>query len=171
MRFLVDFLSAKRWPFVSGLILIGSSASYAQDTWRGPTNESWFTSENWTQGIPTSRENALVDNGTTVKIPVPPPETSFATAASLTIGTTTAGSTVQLTGGNLGALNNPVSVTIGSKGTFEFSGGFHFGSMVDNGTILFDTVTSQVLSGVSGSGRIIINGIALTLNAENTFNV
>jgi autotransporter-associated beta strand protein len=43
--------------------------------------------------------------------------------------------------------------------------------MQDNGTILFDSVTDQTLSGVSGAGRIEIKGgIALTLNGENTFN-
>ena len=93
-----------------------------------------------------------------------------ATAANLTIGATTDGSTVQLFGGNLGSQTHAVSVTIDSHGTFEFSGGFHFGSMEDNGTILFDTAPRQTLSLVSGSGRIIINGIALTLDGENTFN-
>src|SRR5882762_970891 len=140
MRFLADFLAAKRWPVVCSLILIGSSASYGQDTWLGPTNSSWFGGSNWSfEHPPTSRETALVDNGTTVKIPVPPPETSFATAANLTIGTTTAGSTVQLTGGRL-TVTNPL--IIGADGTLLFSGGSLFGGgnvIHNDGTVAYET--------------------------------
>ncbi|MGA8480310.1 MAG: autotransporter-associated beta strand repeat-containing protein [Chthoniobacterales bacterium] len=168
-RLVVDFLSAKRWLGVLSLILIVSRLC-GQDTWQGETG-SWFTSTSWSLGAPPmGDQNAAVDNGTTVQIPVPPSGTPVATAANLTIGATTDGSTVQLFGGNLGSQTHAVSVTIDSHGTFEFSGGFHFGSMEDNGTILFDTAPRQTLSLVSGSGRIIINGIALTLDGENTFN-
>jgi outer membrane autotransporter protein len=169
-RLLVDFLSAKRWLGVLSLTLVGSSTLCAQDIWQGKTG-SWFTPANWSLGAPpTSQQNAVVDNGTTAQIPVPPEDTPFAMVATLTIGATKAASTVRLTGGNLGSQNAPVSVIIDSKGTFEFSGGFEFGNIKDNGTILFDTVASQTLNGVSGSGRIMINGIALTLDGENTFD-
>jgi autotransporter-associated beta strand protein len=169
-RFLVAFLSATRRLGVLSLILIGSPALYGQDIWQGETS-SWFTATNWSFGArPTSNQDAVVNNGTTAQIPVPPLGTPPATAATLTIGTTMAGSTVQLAGGDLGSQSAPVSVIIGPQGTLEFSGGFLTGSIQDNGTILFDTVPNQVLSGASGSGLITINGIALTLNGNNTFN-
>jgi outer membrane autotransporter protein len=171
-RFQVDLLlSARRWLALISLMLCGSSDLYGQDTWISETTSSWFLGRNWSlERRPTSTDNVVVDNGTTAQIPAPPEGTSFAEAATLTVGATTAGSKVQLIGGNLGSQNSPVNIIIGSQGTLEFSGGFAFGAIQDNGTMLFDTVPNQVLSGASGSGRIIINGIALTLNGENTFN-
>jgi autotransporter-associated beta strand protein len=168
----VDFLSARRWLALFSLILCGSSGLYGQNTWISrTTTSSWFSGDNWSlESPPTSNESAVVDNGTTAQIPTPPEGTSFAAAATLTIGATTAGSKVQLIGGNLGSETSAVNIIIGPQGTLEFSGGFAFGAIQDNGTMLFDTVPNQVLSGASGSGRIIINGIALTLNGENTFS-
>ena len=86
---------------------------------------------------------------------------------TLTIGTTVAGSTVQLIGGDLDA----TSVIVGPHGTFEFSGGLLSASFQDEGgTVLFNTAPVQHLSGLSGFGQLIIDGIALTLNGDNTFN-
>jgi autotransporter-associated beta strand protein len=167
----VDLPSARRWLAPFGVIIIGSSALYGQDTWISRTTSSWFLGDNWSlERTPTSSDNVVVDNGTTAQIPTPPEGTTFAAAATLTIGATTAGSKVQLIGGNLGSDTSPVNIIIGAQGTLEFSGGFAFGGIQDNGTMIFDTVPDQVLNGASGSGLIIINGIALTLNGENTFN-
>jgi autotransporter-associated beta strand protein len=172
-RFLVGSLWVLCWSVAITLIFlfIGSSALYAQtDTWQGPQGaSSWFIGGNWTlEAPPAPTQNATVDNGGTARIPTPPRGASTATAAILTIGSTVAGSTVQLFGGDL----NAKSVIVGSHGTFEFSGGFLNTSVsfVDNGIVLFDTIAAQHISGLSGSGQLIINGIALTADGENAFN-
>jgi fibronectin-binding autotransporter adhesin len=170
-RSLVSFFSPKHWlPGVS-LLLIGATTLYGQDSWQGPVGASsdWFLRTNWTDGVPITGVNATVNNGGTAQIPVPPEGTPTATVATLTIGASVAGSTVQLIGGDL----NANSVIIGPQGTFEFSGGLLRTSVSfqDNGGIvLFNTVASQHLSGLSGSGQLIIRGIALTLNGDNTFS-
>ncbi len=192
MRSPVHSLWSMRRLVAVNLIFLsnGISALYAQpalDTWQGPTvvttgdsrilDSSWFTNTNWrAPGVegpvhfpPTPDQNALVDNGTTAQIGIPPTGTPTASAATLTIGTAVAGSTVQLFGGDL----NASSVVIGAHGTFEFSGGFLHTTVSfedKGGIVLFNTSPSQTLSGLSGSGQLIINGISLTLDGTNTFN-
>jgi outer membrane autotransporter protein len=161
-RFLVDFLSAKPWPVVCSLILIGSSASYAQDVWQGPTNGSWFTPRNWTLGSPpTFAETALVDNGTVAQIG-PQVERGFATAGTLTIGATVPGSTVQLLPGGRLEITNPL--IIGAEGTLLFSGGSLVGGgnvIHNDGTVAFETPSTpgneQLVHGIDGSGRLIVD--------------
>ena len=172
-------------------LFVGSSALYAQDDiWQGPnTDNSWFTPANWTLGIPTSAQNATVDNGTTAQIAAPAPTTAFANILAIT----NTGSTVQLTAGFslnvttlsignggtfhlLGALTVSNPVEIGNGGTFQVSSGgttnpidFH-----DNGTLLFDGSNSLV-SNVSGTGQLVItvitgNGTVLTVSSvSNTY--
>jgi outer membrane autotransporter protein len=161
-RFLVDFLSAKPWPVVCSLILIGSSASYAQDVWQGPTNGSWFTPRNWTLGSPpTFAETALVDNGTVAQIG-PQVEGGFATAGTLTIGATVPGSTVQLLPGGRLEITNPL--IIGAEGTLLFSGGSLVGGgnvIHNDGTVAFETPSTpgneQLVHSIDGSGRLIVD--------------
>ena len=161
-RFLVDFLSAKPWPVVCSLILIGSSASYAQDVWQGPTNGSWFTPRNWTLGSPpTFAETALVDNGTVAQIG-PQVEGGFATAGTLTIGATVPGSTVQLLPGGSLEITNPL--IIGAEGTLLFSGGSLVGGgnvIHNDGTVAFETPSTpgneQLVHSIDGSGRLIVD--------------
>jgi outer membrane autotransporter protein len=162
MRFLVDILPAKRWPVVFSLILIGSSASYAQDIWQGPTNGSWFTPGNWSLGTPPSIEqNALVDNGTVAQIGLQV-ERRRATAGTLTIGATVPGSTVQLLPGGTLDIINPL--IIGADGTLLFSGGnlSGGGNVIHNdGTVAFETPSTpgneQLIHSIDGSGRLIVD--------------
>jgi outer membrane autotransporter protein len=161
-RFLVDFLSAKPWSVMFSLILIGSSASYAQDIWQSPTNSSWFVPGNWSfERPPTSEQTALVDNGTVAQIG-PQVEGGRATAGTLTIGSTVAGSTVQLLPGGRLDIINPL--IIGADGTLLFSGGSLVGGgnvIHNDGTVAFETPSTpgieQLVHSIDGSGRLIVD--------------
>ncbi len=96
--------------------------------------------------------------------------------STLTIGTTVAGSTLQmLPGGDL-TVNSPV--TIGTGGTLRFSGGGNSGGTLfanaihNNGNILFDGSLDHALNAVvTGSGDLIMAGTGiLALNANNTYS-
>jgi outer membrane autotransporter protein len=158
----MDFLSAKRWSLVSSLILIGSSASHAQDIWQSPSTSSWFVSSNWSfERPPSSEDSALVDNGTIAQIG-PQDERSAATAGTLTIGATVPGSTVQLLPGGRLDVTNPL--IIGADGMLLFSGGALFGggNLIHNdGTVAFETPSTpgdeQLVHNIDGSGRLIID--------------
>jgi outer membrane autotransporter protein len=163
-------MSARNWLVVLGLILIGSMSPFvqAQDTWilgTGPgTTGNWFTGSNWSGEVPpTVEDNAVVDNGT---IAVISGSGTPATAATVFIGATTLGSTVQLAGTNLNA-----NVVIGPQGTLRFSGGFQTGTIQDDGLILIDLPGVNTLDSVSGAGRIIIapGVLPLILDGPNTF--
>jgi autotransporter-associated beta strand protein len=163
---LVSFFSPKHWLSGVGLLLIGATTLYGQDSWQGPVgaNGDWFTGTNWTNGVPMTGVDATVNNGGTAQIP-----RGTATVGTLTIGDSVAGSTVQLIGGDL----NATSVIIGPQGTFEFSGGLLSVSssfVDDGGTVLFNTAPVQHLSLLSGFGQVIIQGIALTLTGDVTFS-
>jgi autotransporter-associated beta strand protein len=162
-------------------LFLGPSVLHAQtDTWQGPTqlDASWFTNLNWTApgvGVPIhlppiSTQNAIVNNGTTAQVG---PSLITATAANLTIGATTPGSTVQvLAGANL-ILS---SVTIGPQGTLRFSGGFvTVSSFQNNGLMLIDGTNTQTFDvPITGSGRLtLVSATTLTLglnNASDTYS-
>jgi autotransporter-associated beta strand protein len=154
----VDCLLIRYW--LAGLslnfILLGSSTVQGQDTWQGPTtNASWFTSSNWTLQTPNAQQDVLVNNGTTAIV-----DASEGAAASLTIGTTVPGSTVQfMPGGDVTVTN---AITIGTGGTLRFSGGTLFtinaSQILNNGTILFDGPPPEFLGGnVVGTGKLIMS--------------
>jgi autotransporter-associated beta strand repeat len=161
---------AKPWLGVLSLILIGSSGLYGQNVWQGgATSTDWFTAINWTLGVPTSSQTALVDNGTTAQIPE-----GSAVANTLTVGSTVAGSTVQLLDAGTLTLTNPL--IIGTGGTFRFSGGTLVAAngtpLHNNGTILFDTTANHVLvHNVDGSGQLIMNiAGTLVVSSNNTYS-
>ena len=78
---------------------------------------SWFTPSNWSlEMLPTSATAASVNNGTTAIV-----DEIGGTAASLTVGMSVPGSTVQFVAGGFLTVTN--AVTIGTGGTIEFSGG------------------------------------------------
>jgi autotransporter-associated beta strand protein len=158
-RSLVDWLSARYWLMGLSLnvIILGSSTLHGQDTWQGPTTDSsWFTQGNWSlQTPPTDTEAAVIDNGTTAQI-----ADGNATADTLTVGGTTAGSTLQfLPGGDLDVIN---SVVVGPGGTLRFSGGSlgisNTRRLENDGVILFDGPAPEYLGGdVFGTGKLIVN--------------
>jgi fibronectin-binding autotransporter adhesin len=170
-RFLVDCFLAKPWLGVLSLILIGSSGLYGQDVWQGgATSTDWFNEGNWSlRAPPTINETALVDNGTTAQV-----TGGNAVANTLTVGSTVAGSTVQLVDAGTLTLTNPL--IIGPGGTFRFSGGTLVGAngtpLHNNGTILFDTTANHVLvHNVDGSGQLIMDITGtLSVLSNNTYS-
>jgi autotransporter-associated beta strand protein len=158
-RSLVDWLSARYWlvGFSPIVMILGSSTLHGQDTWQGTTTDSsWFTNGNWSlKAPPADTDAAVIDNGTTAQI-----ANGNAEADSLTVGGTTAGSTVQfLPGGTLVVTN---SIVIGPGGTLQFSGGelsiINTAQLQNNGTILFDGPAPEFLGGdISGTGKLVVD--------------
>jgi autotransporter-associated beta strand protein len=176
-RFLVDCFLAKPWLGVLSLILIGSSGLYGQENvWQGAaTSISWFTASNWSLGAPpTINQTALVNNGTTAQIAQIPEGSAEAEANTLTVGSTVAGSTVQLVDAGRLTLTNPL--IIGTGGTFRFSGGTLVAAngtpLHNNGTILFDTAVDHLLvHNVDGSGQLIMDITGtLSVLSNNTYS-
>jgi len=173
-RFPAGFRRA-RWYSVIFSLLIGSSALYAQNVWVGPgpfVDESWFTPGNWTLGVPTNTQSALVDNGG-IAIIEAPDGSGAALANTLTIGATVPGSTVQL----LGTLTLGNPLIIGTNGTFRFSGGTLFGAggaIQNNGTIVFDAQggNQSLVHNITGSGTVTVNigGGILAVSSNNTYS-
>jgi hypothetical protein len=139
--------------FSLNLFLIGSSALYAQNVWVGQGTSSWFTPGNWTLGVPTNTQSALVDNGSIATIV----EATNAVAATLTIGPTIPGSTVQLDAGGILTLTNPL--VIGPDGTVRFDSGTVFTpAFRNNGIMVFEGQGNRFLSAdTTGSGTVIID--------------
>jgi outer membrane autotransporter protein len=168
IQFLKDFVPPRRWPVLVGLILTGSSTLYGQTSWIGPSG-SWFTASDWSNGLPNPEETATVDNGTIVQI-----ASGTATANTLTIGGTAAGSTVQLLAGGVLILNNPL--TIGNGGTLLFNGGTLEGAagiIHDNGTVEFlGSINNGLGHNIDGSGQLIVDltGSTLFVSSTNTYS-
>jgi outer membrane autotransporter protein len=169
--FSLGSVASKSRLILFGVLMIGSSALYGQvDTWQSSGDGSWFTRTNWSLGVPTPTQDALVDNGTVALIG---PHDGEATAFNLTIGTTVPGSTVQLAGNNLTVR----TLFIGTGGTFLFSGGLLFltgpQTITDNGAIVFQGSFNQFLAAnVVGSGKLVIDitGTLSLLSSNNTYN-
>jgi autotransporter-associated beta strand protein len=166
-----NYLSARCWlvGFSLIFILLGASISYGQDTWQGPTTDaSWFTPGNWTLGQPPiNTQSVEVDNGTTAQV-----ADGTAEANTLTIGRTTAASTVQLLAG--GDLDITTSIVIGKGGTLRFSGGSFDTPLPfqNSGTIVFDTVPAYFLGNdIVGSGQLVVNlSESLSIFSTNTYS-
>ena len=162
-----------RWRLLGlslNIILLGLSIVHGQDTWQGPTiDANWFTPGNWTlKNPPTPTQNALINNGTTAVFTAGEVN---GTAATLSIGTTVAGSTLQVLSGELDISN----LVIGTGGTLRFSGGTVFSTSIqlqNDGTILFDGPSPEFLNAdVFGTGQLVMdmpNG-TLSVSRVNTY--
>ena len=85
----------KAFVFVTAVFLSGIDPGFAQvNNWIGP-NGNWSTAGNWSLGVPVQADSVVVDNGTTTTV-----DTTF-TIQNLTIGDSTANSTVQIPNGVL----------------------------------------------------------------------
>src|ERR1700751_2805579 len=168
-RSLAKLLLSKHWLCGMSLLLIGASSLYGQDSWQGSSG-SWVTGSDWSLGVPPNADlNAIINNGTTVQIG-PGPDGEQAFANSLTIGETTAGSTLQMLAGGVLNVSNPV--IIGTGGTILFSGGTIFApSFVDNGAIIFQVPEDEFLSSpVSGTGKLVMDIVGtLFITSDNTY--
>jgi hypothetical protein len=127
--------------------------SQTPDSWINPGTGSWFTTANWSTGaVPTAGVNAVVDNGGTAFVNM------TATVGNLTIGATTAGSTVEVNSGTL--LVNILNV--GRDGT-----------ITGNSAATVNTGGSVINSGsISGTpaGVVLSNGGSVTNNSGGTIS-
>jgi fibronectin-binding autotransporter adhesin len=170
-RFLGHFLSAILRPvlFCLTLLFILIANAHGQtNVWQGPPGAGdWFLGGNWSLDAPPNGEqDAVVDNGSTAQYE---PLEGDGAAMSLTIGATTAGSTVQVLDGNL----TLGSVIIGPQGTLRFSGGFVAAvpTFQNNGTMLFEGPFSQFVDvPIVGTGRLIVATDLLQLFSINTYS-
>jgi autotransporter-associated beta strand protein len=150
-RSLASLLLSKQWLCGMGLLLIGASSLYGQDSWQGSSG-SWFTGSDWSSGVPTSNDIAIVDNGTTVQI-----AGGEAFVNTLIVGGTHSGSTVILGIGGFLDLVNPLQIQNG--GTFIYDGGQTLGNthIVDNGTLEVEGGYTGFNVNVSGTGELVVN--------------
>ena len=179
-RPLAESVWAGRWPVVFSLFLVGPLSSlYAQDKmWQGPPGtSSWFVAENWESiSLPTNEENAIINNGTTAQVGA-----LNAVANTVTIGSSTPGSTLQMIGGGdltiSGGSSSTPGIVIGPQGTLRLSGtlggpgsgvgSIHSAALIENnGTLLYDGVLDHFLSTrVIGSGKLVMAGTGTLLVA------
>ncbi|HEX4201624.1 MAG TPA: hypothetical protein VHY59_08915, partial [Chthoniobacterales bacterium] len=159
---LVSFFSPKHWLYGFCLLLIGATTLYGQDSWKGPSG-SWFTGSDWSSGVPTSSDTAIVDNGTTVQI-----VDGEAFVNRLIVGGTHFGSTVVLGLGGFLSMTNPLQIQNG--GTFMYDGGQTRGNtnIVDNGTLEIIGGYTGFNVSVSGTGAVVINETAILRIVPNT---
>jgi autotransporter-associated beta strand protein len=168
-RSLANLLLSKHWLCGMGLLLIGASSLYGQDSWQGSSG-SWFTSSAWSLGMPPNFDlDAVIDNGATVQIG-PGPDGQEAAANSLTIG---GGSTVALLSGGTLDLNNPL--LINSSGTLLLNGGTlgGAGTIQDNGIVEFlgsFVYTESVDAHIVGTGSLVLNLTGGELLVDSTGN-
>jgi autotransporter-associated beta strand protein len=153
---------AKHWLSGVGLLLIGATTLFGQDSWQGPSG-SWFIESNWSSGVPTSSDTAIVDNGTTVQI-----VDGEAFVNRLIVGGTHSGSTVVVGSGGFLSMTNPLQIQNG--GTFIYDGGQtrDNGNIVDNGTLEIIGGYTGLNVNVSGTGEVVINETAILQIVPNT---
>jgi outer membrane autotransporter protein len=138
-----------RWRGRATTLLLATTMLTTCPAWAATTNwtdgtGNWFTSSNWSSGVPGGPDTANVVNGGTAQI------SGAASAGTLNID---GGSTVGLlNGGTLAA------------------GSVNFVSGANNGTLAFNTNQSTLFSGViSGGGEVDIDTGTVTFAGNNTY--
>jgi hypothetical protein len=123
----------------AGAVFWITPCALAQTNWQATTG-SWFTSNNWTAGVPSSSETATIDNGGTAQI-----ASGSAAAEGLVLGASSTG-TIALS--NTGSLAVPSEyVGEGGNGIFNQTGGTNNAGTVDMATGDLEAIGSYALSG------------------------
>jgi len=139
--------------FIALIVAIQPGVTQAQtDTWTNAGTGSWFTPGNWSlDAVPTAAIDAAVDNGGTAQV-----IGQDATVGNLTIGATTAGSTVEVTSGRTLTIT---ALTIGPAGTLISDPGSVFtqsGGFVNNGNLVVTAGTFNSAP-ITGNGTVTKN--------------
>ncbi len=138
---------------IAAAFMFGGSPLWAITTvWVGSTG-NWFTSTNWTNGVPTSSDDAVINNGGTATI-----ASSGAAARSLTLGAAVgdAGSVI-VDGGSLsvpndcGTYDSPDDIRLGIYVGYGGTGNL---SIINGGTV----ASGYGYIALSSSGRVMSNG-------------
>ena len=147
---------AKLLTFIT-LVLLCTNV-FAQTTWVGSTSSDWFTSANWSSGVPTSSTNVSISSGATH---MPSITASGAVCKNLTLNS---GATLSMNG--WGVLD--ISGNWSNSGTFVSGGGFitFDGSLAQSisGATTFDNLYISNSAGISLNDNITVKS---TLNFEN----
>ncbi len=147
---------AKLLTFIT-LVLLCTNV-FAQTTWVGGTSSDWFTSANWSSGVPTSSTNVSISSGASH---MPSITASGAVCKNLTLNS---GATLSMNGwGVLDISGNWIN-----SGTFVSGGGFitFDGSLAQSisGATTFDNLYISNSAGISLNDNITVKS---TLNFEN----
>ena len=149
----------KAFVFVTAVFLSGIDPGFAQvNNWIGP-NGNWSTAENWSLGVPVPADSVVVDNGTTATV-----DTTF-TIQNLTIGASTANSTVQIPNG---VTLNVAALTIGVGGTLSLADGgviFQSGGFTNNGNFIVNSGSINAAP-ITGTGSVTkVSSLTVTWDA------
>jgi fibronectin-binding autotransporter adhesin len=145
--------------FVTAVFLAGIDPGFAQvNNWIGP-NGDWSTVGNWSLGVPVQADSVVVDNGTTATV-----DKTF-TIQNLTIGASTANSTVQIPNG---VTLNVAALTIGVGGTLSLADGggiFQSGGFTNNGNFIVNSGSINVAP-ITGTGSFTkVSALTVTWDA------
>ena len=131
--------------------LFAVSAASSQDVWTPPTGD-WSTAGNWSLGrVPLTTDDVVVNNGGTAVVSTAG-GTSY-TIHNLTIGATTAGSTVEI---NSGVTLHMSALTIGAGGTINVDAGGSFlqsGGFTNNGDFVINDASVNAAP-IGGTGMV-----------------
>ena len=154
------------YPFLFGFIaiILYTSPSYGQTSWRGTTSTAWSVVTNWTAGVPTSTKDAIIGDANFTGVNQPSVNTT-ASCKSLTVGGTVA-TTLTLTK-NLVVSGN-VLFNANATVTHPNSSLTLTGNWTNNGTY---TATSNSSNVIFGGVSQIIGGSSLTTFRNITINV
>ena len=149
----------KAFVFVTAVFLSGIDPGFAQvNNWIGP-NGNWSTAGNWSLGVPVQADSVVVDNGTTATV-----DTTF-TIQNLTIGASTANSTVQIPNG---VTLNVAALTIGVGGTLSLADGgviFQSGGFTNNGNFIVNSGSINAAP-ITGTGSVTkVSSLTVTWDA------
>jgi hypothetical protein len=125
---------------------IGAFEYFAPTTWSGATDNTWATSTNWSNGVPTAFIDAIVNTGT-------PSITDSRTVANLTLGN---------------------AATITNTGTLNITNNLtNNGSILGGGTTILNGTIAQSISGTGTISNLTINntyGVTIA-SGSNLLNI
>jgi T5SS/PEP-CTERM-associated repeat protein len=150
-------------------ILAPIAASRADTQWIGSLSGSWFDSANWSEGIPNTSIDAVIDSG----IAAVPANPSAAGALRLSVGATNSGlgALLGVSGNQLGSIYLTIGRDAGSSGLVSFTqaatalnlgstivGGGGSGVLTVEGASEYALRTLSVGLQTGSTGTVIING-------------
>lgn len=150
------------------------AASRADTQWIGSLGGSWFDSANWSEGIPDTSIDAVIDSG----IAAVPANPSVAGALRLSVGATNSGlgALLGVSGNQLGSIYLTIGRDAGSSGLVSFTQAataLNVGSTIvgdgGSGVLTVESASKYALNVLSvglragSTGTVIVNGAGSTM--------
>jgi fibronectin-binding autotransporter adhesin len=158
-------------------LLLFAFNSLGQTSWTGASSTRWYDADNWTNGVPTLTEDAIIGDANFRGLNQPTSSGRLARCKSLTIGKGTISSTLTLASNLIIAED----LVIGSNGTINhiknnrninISGDWYnsgnFSSMGSNTAVIFEGNNQSIYDTTTFNNLIINPTSTLTLNADIT---